>query len=817
MGTRIETNLRVEELESRTVPAPFSGVLPPWMGGPDWIDLNAGDCWTEMGKGSATGGGISDTPTKSVEPAMAIGPDGKPVVAWQEYDIGTFCYQIYVRRWDGASWVEMGSGSASGDGISNNSKTDAASPCIAIGRDGNPIVAWHDGSLWEKGDPSSTEEIYVRRWDGAEWVEMGVESASGGGISKNEWQSLYPSIALDHDDNPIVAWQDQYNTGNGLINQIYVRRWDGEAWVEVGANSCRESGISNTVDPSRHPAITVAGDGNPVVTWEKVQPNANNLPDIYVRKWDGNAWAEMGVHSASGGGLSCSKAWSAEPTITTGADGNPIIAWTENAKIYLTRWDGWGWTDMGKDSAKYYGVSGRCGGTHPSLATSPGGNVFLAWEGWDGNDSEILVRGWNGSAWVEWGKGSAVGGGISNDQPCSWMPSIAVGHDERPVVTWWNNPQGMGEIYIRKYLPSIKLSKDNSAFMFSDSDGDLVKLIYSGLGKADVQWKNGGGVPNADDEITSIEITNSAQNSMLTIRDMNPGVGGDTLNVGHIFATGGSFGAIMLAEPRGAVKADISIDLDLAMLTIQGAADGLMVKVGGNLTNATFNGDFAGGRLAVSGNVSNLRFGKSISNSFVCVGGNAAMITALHGQTNSLFAIQGNATTMLLSGGLSGSLLNVNGDLRQCLINGPIGNNSFVHVTGNTALFRAIGGVKGNSTLALGGNVGSVQILGGESQGIEAGSSVTLGSLQKVALVTGGLAGTFDVTGSAERASICISGDLTGSLLAGVFGNVNINGRLVGQIGGSNTMPGANNMLKVSKPGGGGAYAQNAFAKCIGC
>lgn len=72
-----------------------------------------------------------------------------------------------------AGWTEVGIGSASGGGISHtDNMSDATS--LAIGRDGQPVVAWVEGT------PDANREIYVRRWNGLTWAEMGDGSASGG-------------------------------------------------------------------------------------------------------------------------------------------------------------------------------------------------------------------------------------------------------------------------------------------------------------------------------------------------------------------------------------------------------------------------------------------------------------------------------------------------------------------------------------------------------------------------------------------------------------------------------------------------------------
>ena len=48
--------------------------------------------WHEVGAGSASGGGISDNGSNSMSPSLAIAPDGTPYVAW--VDEG-WDYEIY--------------------------------------------------------------------------------------------------------------------------------------------------------------------------------------------------------------------------------------------------------------------------------------------------------------------------------------------------------------------------------------------------------------------------------------------------------------------------------------------------------------------------------------------------------------------------------------------------------------------------------------------------------------------------------------------------------------------------------------------------
>ena len=349
-----------------------------------------------------------------------------------------------------AGWEEMGVGSASGGGISNNSGYSSF-PSLAIDSYGAPVVAWH-------GDSGSDVEIYVRRWNGAAWVEMGSDSASGGGISNNSGDSSFPALAIGLDGAPIITWLD--NSGGGS-SEIYVRRWNGAAWVEMGSGSASGGGISNTIGKSEDPFLIIGPDGAPIITWADDSGSDSGDYGIYLRRWNGAAWVEMGSGSASGYGISNNtNGWSGDPSLVIGSGGAPIITWTEehndDYEIYVRRWNGSTWAEMGSGSASDGGISNTRNGLswHPSIAAGPDGAPIVAWYDYNIGNYEIYARRWNGSAWVEMSSGSASGGGISNNSSRSVQPSLAIGPDGAPIVAWYDESSTNSEIYVRRYQAS---------------------------------------------------------------------------------------------------------------------------------------------------------------------------------------------------------------------------------------------------------------------------------------------------------------------------------------------------------------------------
>src|SRR5688572_13549032 len=196
--------------------------------------------WEEVGASATLPAGLSAS-ERGVVPehrnvSVAIGPDGRPVVAYTDSD------DVVVRRWSGAEWEilgEFGSGHL---------------PKIAIDRTGRIVLAWQQFL-----PPLESWKVYlvVREPGATEWMELGG-SGSGAGVSGSEGptQGTVFSLALGPDGTPFVAYDSTPLAGadfttqeRGLAGdqpQVYVRRWAGPAqgWVFVGSGRA-DGGASN--------------------------------------------------------------------------------------------------------------------------------------------------------------------------------------------------------------------------------------------------------------------------------------------------------------------------------------------------------------------------------------------------------------------------------------------------------------------------------------------------------------------------------------------------------------------------------------------
>jgi hypothetical protein len=182
--------------------AKFPVVIDPW------LDLNF----------SGVGVGISNATLLAQTPAIAVG-GSNPYVAWSE-QISASQFQIYFVFWNGLGWFPLG-GSNVGTGVSATAG-NATNPTIAVDSAANVYIAWEDDSN------SGNHEIYMKQWNGANWVQL-ANSATGGGVSSSVGFSTFPSIALMEvpiplkgvsQIAPVIAYQD--NSGPTSLDAIYV-------------------------------------------------------------------------------------------------------------------------------------------------------------------------------------------------------------------------------------------------------------------------------------------------------------------------------------------------------------------------------------------------------------------------------------------------------------------------------------------------------------------------------------------------------------------------------------------------------------------
>lgn len=418
-----------------------------------------------------------------------------------------------------SSWTELG-GSGSGSGIDPTSE-NAKFPSLAVDGTGHPWVAWEELK-------ASVKSIQVRRWDGAVWTGVGgSDSVAGMGEGSSNEQ---PSLVLDSLGRPVVSWTH--------TQALYVRHWDGSAWVGYGNSDSNNglSGISAFLSKVRLDSLD-----RPTVVWQFAPPTIGDRPQtitqIHLKRWKNNSWEELDG-SATGGGLSNALTFSEAPDLAIGADGNPVVVWAQTDDpnqgnfIYLKRWTGSAWEELG-GSASGGGINGFGGrGYSPSLALDSIGNPVVSWvesgpsAGWN---PDVFLRRWNGNYWETLGW-SAFSGGISNAGSAGARnPSLRMGPSDRPIVAWSTGPAfSSDEIYVKTWDGTAWVELAGSASGGGVSNTPSVSSSYPQLaltstGEPAVAWLEGwSGITNSNGKILYRQLFDPPPAPILAVLTMDP-------------------------------------------------------------------------------------------------------------------------------------------------------------------------------------------------------------------------------------------------------------------------------------------------------
>ncbi|WP_343423582.1 hypothetical protein [Candidatus Amarolinea dominans] len=253
-----------------------------------WFD---GVTWQEIGVGAASGGGISNNSGGSGErpPSLALDASNTPYVAWDDTTPGNL--EIYARQFDGTSWIEMGTGSASGGGISNHPARSWA-PSLAVSHAGVPYVAWTD-------DRSGIDRIYAMAFDSAAGTWTGGVATGCGGNGM---------LAFD-------PWDRLYLVSRDCWNSIWLTQFDGDHWTALG-------GAANGSPPGStagEQSVAIDSAGTPFVAWVEQGVATGKSTSNGLLQPAGPRWASV----RPTGGSSSSSASSRKPSLAIDPQATP--------------------------------------------------------------------------------------------------------------------------------------------------------------------------------------------------------------------------------------------------------------------------------------------------------------------------------------------------------------------------------------------------------------------------------------------------------------------------------------------------------------
>jgi len=205
--------------------------------------------------------------------AVAVDASNRPVVAWLE-PVSTE-KRVFVRRWNGSSWEELGS-------VPNPSAGRNASDLVlATGDSDLPVLAW------QEPDASLTFRVYVYRWNGTEWAPVGAPLEARGGTANLG----YPSLVVDKQSRPMVA-VSELSSDPAVIETVLVLRWSGATWEQIGVGLRPLDAPAGAI--VTRSSLALDPQGQPAVAFELVTSGAtSSSDDLYLARNGSGGWSSV--------------------------------------------------------------------------------------------------------------------------------------------------------------------------------------------------------------------------------------------------------------------------------------------------------------------------------------------------------------------------------------------------------------------------------------------------------------------------------------------------------------------------------------------
>jgi hypothetical protein len=260
----------------------------------------------------------------------------------------------------------------------------------------------------------------------------------------------FPSIALDEQNAPVIAYSHDWSVEGGqsnLTRQIFVRRWRGpigersmvgewlrleDQWFSV-RDSAFGAGISMTLEKSEYPSVAVSGERVYVAWQESPQSLAGSVEHIFFKAFNGTDWVEY-ANSAQGNGLSGNTTHPAvRPVVQTAGDGHPIVAWIQEgdspnlSRVFLKKWDGTNWVGLAGSH-----TNGLPSSANPKIASQlsmviQNGEPVVAWQEATVPSGVVVLR-WTGASWSNISP--------ANSAPLVSSPKLGIGADGMLYLAW---------------------------------------------------------------------------------------------------------------------------------------------------------------------------------------------------------------------------------------------------------------------------------------------------------------------------------------------------------------------------------------------
>ncbi len=241
-------------------------------------------------------------------PGVGMDEDGNFIICWEDFRNEEPISDVYAQRYN-SEGVALGSNFKV---ASSNSYSLQTHPAIAVAEDGSFIISWKDWADWY---PDVLVSYQRYSSDG---IPIGVSHNARDYYDYEEGGTLngfIPAIDIDNQGNFTICWRDDRFSDSDVYAQNF-----NSAGTRLGSNYI----VSDDEGSARNytPDISFDGSGNFVICWRDNRDNSN----IFAQYYDENRIA-VGNNfqvSENTSDFSC-----CHPAITMDGSSNFIITWSE--------------------------------------------------------------------------------------------------------------------------------------------------------------------------------------------------------------------------------------------------------------------------------------------------------------------------------------------------------------------------------------------------------------------------------------------------------------------------------------------------------
>ena len=234
-----------------------------------------------------------------------------PVVVWRDMSGAT--PHLFARRFDGANWVELGTGSASGNGVAG---TLAVPSDYTVATDGTRVA------LAFSVTTSIGSALQVFEYSGASWQALASPNAAD--TPTNSSSSTSPGLAYSG-GKLFIAWT-QHDQSTGYLSRIFVKSESAGVWTAAGAGAASGTGIAPGDAMAGQPILAASGSALRLVWSATVDVASGESHYLRSLSWNGTAFVADKPSDISGTGIGQLSGLARTAALALDSSGRPYLA-----------------------------------------------------------------------------------------------------------------------------------------------------------------------------------------------------------------------------------------------------------------------------------------------------------------------------------------------------------------------------------------------------------------------------------------------------------------------------------------------------------